>query len=64
VFSLLTVLATGDPRVGPYLAGTALGFFIGGFGHVIKVPLVIVLGILVIGITTALFVIASDPGVS
>jgi hypothetical protein len=64
VFSLITVLATGNPTVGPYLAGTALGFLIGGFGHVIKAPLMIILGILVIGITTALFVIASDPGIS
>jgi hypothetical protein len=64
VFGLITVLATGNPTVGPYLAGTAVGFLIGGFGHVVKVPLMIILGILVIGVTTALFVIASDPGVS
>jgi hypothetical protein len=64
MFSFITVLAAGNPTVAPYLAGTAVGFLIGGFGHVIKVPLMIIFGIVVIGITTALFVIASDPGVS
>jgi hypothetical protein len=64
VLGFINVLAAGNPTVAPYLAGTILGFAIGGFGHVIKAPLMIILGIVVIGITSTLFVIATNPGFS
>jgi len=64
VIGLLNILASGNPSVAPYLAGTIVGFLVGGFGHVIKEPLVVILGIVVIGITSILFVVATDPGFS
>ena len=57
----LIVLAASDPPVFPYLAGIAAGFVVGAFGHTIRSTFVILLGILIIGLTTALFIIATDP---
>ncbi|MGI8556839.1 MAG: hypothetical protein ACR2ND_00775 [Solirubrobacteraceae bacterium] len=56
----LFVLAT-DPAPIPYLVAMGLGFVIGAAGHVYKSALVVSLGIAVIGITTALFIGATNP---
>lgn len=58
--SLLSLIAT-DPAPGPYLAGMLVGFALGGFGHLISEKLVVAAGILVIALTTALFIMATDP---
>lgn len=63
MLGLLIVLGARDPPVTPYLVGIVVGFVTGAAGHVVKVPLVILLGILIIGLTTLLFIIATDPSV-
>jgi hypothetical protein len=57
---LITVLAATNPSIAPYLVGIAAGFVIGGLGHLTKAPWVISLGIVMIGLTTALFVITTS----
>jgi hypothetical protein len=57
----LTVLGTNTAPAAPFIAGIAAGFAIGAFGHIVKSTTIIVLGILVIGVTTALFIIVTDP---
>ncbi|HEY7933348.1 MAG TPA: hypothetical protein VID48_05930 [Solirubrobacteraceae bacterium] len=61
MLGLITLFASVNPSVTPYLFGLVSGFLIGGFGHLIKSPAVIVLGIVLIGVTTAAFVLVSDP---
>jgi hypothetical protein len=60
VLGPLTVLAA-DPSVSPYLAGVVIGFVVGAFGHIFKSTLVIALGIFIIGATTVLFIVATNP---
>ncbi len=55
------MLVATDPPAAPYLLGIVLGFAVGTFGHIIRSTLLIVLGILVIGVTTVVFIIATDP---
>jgi hypothetical protein len=64
MLSLLILFASASPMAAPYLAGIVVGFLSGAFGHLIKAPLLIMFGIVVTGITSALFVIAADPSVS
>ena len=64
MLSLLTLFANTAPMVAPYLIGSVLGFISAGFGHLIKAPLLIIFGIVLIGVTSALFVIIADPSVS
>lgn len=64
MLSLFTPLANTAPTVAPYLIGSILGFLSAGFGHLIKAPLLIIFGIVLIGVTSALFVIVADPSVS
>ena len=64
MLSLITLLASTAPAVAPYLIGSILGFVLASFGHLIKAPLLIVFGIVLIGVTSALFVIVADPSVS
>jgi hypothetical protein len=61
VLGYLTVLATNNPSAAPYAVGIGAGFVVGAFGHITKSSLVILLGILVIGLTTALWIIAVNP---
>lgn len=61
---LITLLASTNPTVAPYLLGTFLGLLIGGLGHLMKEPLLIVLGIVLIAVTSMLFLILSDPSIS
>jgi len=61
VVSLISLLASVNPNALPFLAGILAGFLIGAFGHLIKSPTLIVIGILLIGVTTAAFVLVSDP---
>jgi len=49
------------PSADPYIAGIAAGFVIGALGHALGVRALVILGILVIGATSAAFVIATDP---
>ena len=56
----LLVLAT-DPPPGPYLAAFLIGFALGGFGHIVRARLVIATGIVVIVVTTVLFINATNP---
>ena len=64
MLSLTIQFASASPMVAPYLVGIVVGFLSGSFGHLIKAPLLIMFGIVVIGVTSALFVIAADPSVS
>ncbi len=57
----LIVLALNSPSATPFLVGIVFGFALGAFGHIIKSSPVIVLGIVAIGLTTVLFIIATDP---
>jgi hypothetical protein len=61
VLALVTLIASGDPSATPYAVGMAVGFLVGTFGHVIKATPVILLGIVMLGATCALFVIATNP---
>jgi hypothetical protein len=61
VLAHMTVLATSNPPATPYLVGIVVGFVVGVFGHINKSTLLIALGIAVIGLTTLLFIIATDP---
>jgi hypothetical protein len=58
---LITVLASQAPSIAPYLFGTVVGFVIGALGHLMKAPMLIGLGIVMIVVTTALFVITTSP---
>lgn len=58
--AIITVLAT-DPAPGPYLVATLLGFLLGGFGHIIQSRWLIATGIIVIAVTTGLFIDATNP---
>jgi hypothetical protein len=60
VVALISVLAT-DPAPGPYLVVMLFGFALGGFGHLISSRVLIAAGILVIAVTTALFIAATNP---
>jgi hypothetical protein len=57
----LGVLLATDPSGTPYLLGMAGGFAIGAIGHLFALPSVVLLGIVVVFVTLALFVIATDP---
>jgi hypothetical protein len=57
----LSLLFATDPPAAPYLLGIVLGFVVGGIGHIVRAPTLIILGILTIVITTVLFIIATDP---
>jgi hypothetical protein len=57
----MTVLATNNPPATPYLLGIVVGFVVGVFGHINKSTVLIAFGIAVIGLTTLLFIIATDP---
>lgn len=54
---ILPLLAASGPPGTPYLVGMALGFLVGSFGHLIKSRPLIVLGIALLGVTVALFVL-------
>jgi hypothetical protein len=55
VLGLITTLAVaGNPRISFYLVVMGVGFFIGVFGHLIKSTPVILLGILLMFVTSAL----------
>ncbi len=62
--NLIPLLASSAPRLAPYLVGLILGFLAGCLGHLIKAPLLIVFGIALVGLTSAVFVIAADPSLS
>jgi hypothetical protein len=64
VLGLITLLASTAPPVAPYLLGSVLGFLLAAFGHLIKAPLLILFGIVVIGLTSALFVIVAGSSFS
>lgn len=54
------VLAT-DPSGAPYLAGIVAGFALGAFGQLIALRVLVALGIVVVLVTTILFILATDP---
>ncbi|HST56689.1 MAG TPA: hypothetical protein VLJ42_12455 [Solirubrobacteraceae bacterium] len=55
MLGLLTTLAVSDnPRISFYLVVMGIGFLIGVFGHLIKSTPVILLGILMMFVTSAL----------
>lgn len=57
----LTVLGTNTAPTAPLIAGIAVGFVVGIFGHIIKSTPLIVAGIVILGATTAVFIIVTDP---
>lgn len=58
---LLTLVLAADPPGTPYLAGIIAGFAIGAFGHLIAARTLILIGIVTILVTTALFIVAAGP---
>ena len=50
-----------DPPGAPYLAGIVAGFALGAVGQLLALRSLVALGIAVVLVTTALFIIASDP---
>jgi hypothetical protein len=60
VAALFSLMAT-DPAPGPYLLGMLAGFLLGGLGHLYHSRLAIASGITLIAVTTALFILATDP---
>jgi hypothetical protein len=57
VLGLLTVLAASNPPAGPFVIGMVIGFLVGTFGHIVKSQALILLGIALLGVTVALFVV-------
>jgi len=55
-------IALSGPSPTPYVIGVALGFLIGAAGHVVRSNLLIMTGILLIGVATALFAFQGPPG--
>ncbi len=59
--ALLTLVLATDPPGTPYLAGIIAGFAIGAVGHLIAARLLVLIGIVAILVTTALFIVATGP---
>jgi hypothetical protein len=57
----VTLVLAADPSGAPYLAGIVLGFALGVAGQLLSAQALVVAGIIVILITTLLFIIATDP---
>ncbi len=57
MLGLLTLLAASNPPAGPFVIGMVLGFLVGTFGHIVKSQALILLGIALLGITVAIFVV-------
>ena len=58
---LVTLILATDPAGTPYLAGIVAGFVIGALGHLFASRALVLIGIVVIMLTTLLFIIATDP---
>ncbi|HEV3228040.1 MAG TPA: hypothetical protein VGY97_01100 [Solirubrobacteraceae bacterium] len=56
----LPIAQTG-PSPTPYLIGTVVGLFIGVAGHVVRSNLLIATGIIIIGVSTAVFAFQGPP---
>jgi hypothetical protein len=61
---LVLALAQTLSDLGPYLVVMAVGFLVGAWGQSAKVPLAVALGILMILLAAALFVLGNDSGSS
>jgi len=57
----LSFILAVDPTGTPYLAGIVAGFVLGAIGQLFSSRILVAIGIAVVLITTALFIIASDP---
>jgi hypothetical protein len=62
VAGTVTLILAADPAGAPYLAGIVAGFVLGIVGQLFSARIVVALGIVVILVTTLLFIIATDPG--
>ena len=62
--ALLLAVAQSLSDLGPYILVMAVGFLIGAWGQSAKVPLAVALGILLILLAAALFVVSNDSGSS
>lgn len=57
MLALLTLLAAANPPAGPFVIGMTIGFLVGTFGHIVKSHALILLGLALLGITVAIFVV-------
>jgi hypothetical protein len=57
-------LAQSLSDLGPYLLVMAVGFLVGAWGQAAKAPLAVALGIILILLAAALFVLGNDSGSS
>ncbi len=54
-------LLAAAPAAGPLAVCMLAGFLIGAGGHLYRSPAAIIAGILVIGVTTAIFIATTNP---
>jgi hypothetical protein len=54
-------IALSGPSPTPYVIGVALGFLVGAMGHLMRSTLLIMTGILLIGVSTAVFAFQGPP---